>query len=341
MAQIHAYCGDTADSIWCQIVKDVTEQGIHGQRSRLGETAELLHAHIALSDIRERWILSRTPALNPAFAIAEVFWILAGHNESPFINHWNPTLPRFAGGGAEYHGAYGYRLRRHYGFDQIQRAYEVLSANPDSRQCVLQIWDPNWDLPNKDGSPRSEDIPCNLTSVLKVRNGRLEWLQVLRSNDLYRGLPYNIVQFTTLQEILAGWLGLEPGDYHQVSDSAHIYLSDNFRVDPVGVVEKNKDNLSLPRAVSSEAIARCVFVLDALSKGAIDRQRIVAHLSALDLPPAFRNLLAIASADSARRRGWSDEMVLLEEQCSSPVLRLAWRRWKARNNGLRSVGDSL
>lgn len=45
----------------------------------------------------------------------------------------------------------------------------------------------------------------------------------MRSNDVHRGLPYNVVQFTTLQEVMAGWLGLEVGGYHHWSDSLHLY----------------------------------------------------------------------------------------------------------------------
>ena len=61
------------------------------------------------------------------------------------------------------------------------------------------------------GNPSAEDIPCNLSSLLKIRKNQLEWMQINRSNDIYRGLPYNIVQFTTLQELMASWLGIEVG----------------------------------------------------------------------------------------------------------------------------------
>jgi len=56
-----------------------------------------------------------------------------------------------------------------------------------------------------------------------IRRGKLEWLQVMRSNDAVWGLPYNFIQFTSLQEILAGWLGVPIGSYNHVSDSLHVY----------------------------------------------------------------------------------------------------------------------
>ena len=79
------------------------------------------------------------------------------------------------------------------------------------------------DFPSDNGLPVADDIPCNICSMLKVRNGRLEWSQIMRSNDIFLGLPHNFVQFMTLQEVLAGWIGIEPGTYTHFADSLHLY----------------------------------------------------------------------------------------------------------------------
>ena len=193
------------------------------QASRAGDTCEALHVAIEIEDPSQHWVLSRSPAVNPAFGIAEVIWILAGSNDANILNYWFPGLPHFSGDGATYPGAYGYRLRRHFGLDQIHRAFDVLNANPDSRQVVLQYWDGRTDLPCSNGVAQTSDIPCNVISMLKVRDGRLDWTQVMRSSDVCRGLPYNFLQFTMLQEMFAGWLDLQLGRYHHWSDSLHAY----------------------------------------------------------------------------------------------------------------------
>ena len=192
---IRAFSGKTADDVWCQAISVLqSDEQCSFELSRLGSMREILHANLYIENPRERWVISRLPAINPAFAIAEVFWILAGSNDAKFINFWNPSLPRFAGNSDKYHGAYGYRIINQFGANQLERAYHALKNNPVSRQVVIQIWDARTDLPNESGAPTSSDIPCNLLSMLKVRDGKLEWTQVMRSNDLYRGTPYNIVQ---------------------------------------------------------------------------------------------------------------------------------------------------
>lgn len=246
---------ETADELWLKAAAWFEPGGpALEQESRAGGTAEVLRAALTLRDPRQRWIASRSPAMNPAFALAEVVWIICGRNDAAFLNYFNSRLAEFAGSGPTYHGAYGYRLRKHFGIDQLGDAWRALSANKDSRQIALQIWDCRADLPNEDGTPRAADIPCNVMALLKVRENRLDWTQIMRSNDLFRGLPHNIVQFSSIHEILAGWLNVEVGSYNHFSDSLHLYEKDGNVEDRISdcAPPRNTDSISLPKETSEE-----------------------------------------------------------------------------------------
>lgn len=216
----------SADTVWRQLAERVRADGSL-QTGRDQPTRELLHVAFTITDPRQRLVLARP--MNPAFAIAEVIWILAAANDVVFLRYWNLRMVRYVDEDRRVlHGAYGYRLgsrprlkdevenllchKVQYGtdrIDQLRAGAEALQHDADSRQVVLQIWDSALDLPSP--APRSRDVPCNVASHLLVRDGRLEWLQVMRSNDLVWGLPYNLVQWTTIQEVVAGWLGIEVG----------------------------------------------------------------------------------------------------------------------------------
>ena len=132
----------SADEAWLLAVDAIKDgTGVLRQNGRGGYTSELLHVTIHVHDSRQRWVVSRIPALSVAFAVVEVIGILNGRRDSAYLNFFNPLLPNFAGTGAEYHGAYGFRLRSSVGFDQLERASNALKANGDGRQIVLQIWD--------------------------------------------------------------------------------------------------------------------------------------------------------------------------------------------------------
>jgi thymidylate synthase len=302
------------------------------QVGRNGPTKEVMRVCFELTNPRERWVSSRRPAINPAFALAEVVWTVNGRNDSWFLNFWNTRLPEFAGRGSTYDGAYGHRLRVHHGSDQLIRAASALRCDSSSRQVVLQLWDARCDLPLSDASPTSPDIPCNVTALLKVREGRLDWLQVCRSNDIFLGLPYNFVQFTYLQEVIAGWIGVPPGVYTHLSDSLHLYERDLVRVRHArsNDVRPSDDIVSLPRAHSERLWLELARRTELLAKGAQSPQAHVSVCRWDDAPQSFQNMLHVLGAEAAWRRGWRFESKEIIEMCQSQLLSDLWAGWRDR-----------
>ena len=237
--------GRTANDVWRKATSMLLRQK-DTVEGRTGNVFEILHSFITIEEPRQKWIYDRVPPVSIAYALAELVWIMNGEDCSDVINFFNPQLEKFVGRGKFYHGAYGKRIRSHFGFDQLEKAYYTLQNVPESRQVVIQIYDTKEDFPIDNGKPRDDDIPCNICSMLKVRQGKLEWSQIMRSNDVLLGMPYNFIQFTGLQEILAGWLELDIGTYNHYSDSLHLYNRDISKVDIAEETPlENKDSLSL------------------------------------------------------------------------------------------------
>lgn len=322
----------SADSVWLQIATAFKNGEGCAQPSRAGETFEILHSAMSVSNPTERWITSRVPAINIAFAIAEVVWILRGRNDSSFLNYFNRQLPKFAGDYETYHGAYGYRIRMSLGIDQLERAYLALRSNPSSRQIVLQIWDGRIDLPDEDGKAASPDIPCNIVAILRTRNQKLEWMQVMRSNDMYRGLPYNIVQFTMLQEVMAGWLNVGIGEYNQISNSLHVYERDLLYIESSQEAPTifNTDSLAFPKDESDRCFQQLELSIERIIDPTIQGNSLVTMLQRCDLPMSFRNLLCILCAEGARRREDLDLINNLICECTNPVYKYLYGRWLTR-----------
>lgn len=180
-------------------------------------TTEVLGAHLCLTDPRRRFV-DAPPAriLNPAFAVAETLWILSG-SDGPWIFQYNRALTRYTDDG-RLQGAYGPRMRKWRGrIDQLDGVRRLLTRDPDSRQAVIQLFDPERDTRGH------RDVPCTLGYRFFLRAGRLHMHTSMRSQDLWLGFPYDIFAATVLQELLAGWLGAELGEYHHFVDSLHLY----------------------------------------------------------------------------------------------------------------------
>lgn len=293
---------------------------------------ELLHACFELKNPAKRWVTSRVPTLNIAFALAEVVWLVRGRNDAAFLNYFNRELPKFAGSGPTYHGAYGYRLRRSLGIDQLEKAYLALKGQPNSRQIVLQIWDGRKDLPHENGSPVSPDIPCNLVSMIKVREGRLEWSQVMRSNDLFLGWVHNVVQFTCLQEIMAGWLGLPTGSYHHFSDSLHVYERDIHHLQDINSdpFPDYDERLDLGKSQSDEAFCSLERLVDKVISSEYSSSSLLLEWKGIELPIAYANIACVIICEGLRRRGNKNKIFTVLDQCTNPTYTLLYTRWLNR-----------
>ena len=324
--------GLSADEVWKRLAQEFQRpDGSRSQNSQNGMTKEILHVAISISDPLQRWVTSRQPAINPAFALAEVVWIINGRHDLAFLEFWNKKLRNYVGPGPELHGAYGYRLRRRFGLDQLMRAYQALKHKPETRQVVLQIWDSGVDMPKPDGTPVSKDIPCNVMSILKVRDKKLEWLQIIRSNDMFFGVPYNLVQFTSLQEIIAGWLGIKCGTYNQISDSLHVYERNEKDIressTSTTLSAPNTDSLALPLEESKLTWRELEKRAEQMIDSALEESVLRKISQWKDAPQAYKNILFVLSAEAARRHKWKDTSNELITECTNPAMKELWIRW--------------
>lgn len=319
--------GKTANEVWKKAANMLFKQEtvLNG---RSGEVFELLHVFVSIENPRQKWVYDRIPPLSIGFALAELVWIMNGEERSEVINYWNPSLSKFAGNGDFYYGAYGKRIRSHFGFDQLEKAYYALQNIPESRQVVIQIYDVERDFPIDNGKPRSKDIPCNICSLLKVRDGKLEWSQIMRSNDILLGMPYNFVQFTSIQEILAGWLGLEVGSYNHYSDSLHLYCRD---INKIGIGKaqeiENLDSLSLGREESERVFKEIYDRMTALINASISDKEIFSLAQLKSEYIAYDNIMLMIAAYVAKKIQSHDLADELIRRCNNEVYVSMWNRW--------------
>lgn len=161
----------------------------------------------------------RRPRLNPSIGFAEGLQLVAGESHPKLLARIAPTFERFMEPDGSLHGAYGPRVM-HY----IRRVIRLLARDPDSRQAVVNIFDVALDLHQGDNAPK--DIPCTIALHFMLRNGKLILITRMRSNDVWLGLPYDVMQFTLLQIAMANALDVEPGIYYHSSNSMHLYDRD-------------------------------------------------------------------------------------------------------------------
>lgn len=212
------------------VINQYMMYSLDNDKSRAGDVKEILDFKTQITDPYKRCVGGWKRDINIFFLLAEAMWITLGRKDVEFLTFFNKNMAQFSDNGETFHAPYGFRLR-HWGvhsetssqgdlvgFDQVTSALRLLYDNPNTRQVVMSIWNPSFDL-----GVTTKDIPCNDMVMLKIRKGKLITTIQNRSNDLHWGLPTNVFQFSFLTEIMSACLGIELGTQTHNSQSLHIY----------------------------------------------------------------------------------------------------------------------
>lgn len=175
---------------------------------------------------------------NPFFHLLESIWMVAGSNKLKPLAELLPSFADFSDDGQVLNAAYGHRARHHFGFDQLMVAGTTLRMNPESRQAIVQLWEP-FDM-----AKETKDKACNTQLMFAVSplNQTLEMTVINRSNDaIWGGVSgANVVHLAYLFEVVAFIAGREPGCMHVFSNNLHIY-TDNPKASPLLDKYRNYD----------------------------------------------------------------------------------------------------
>ncbi len=199
------------------------------------ETRELHPFHATIEEPLKRTLLYPYRGNNPFATLFETVWVLGAlDNDITELAKYIPRAYDFSDDGKRWRAGYPERIRN-YGIresnhmwnsvDQFQYVYEKLKADSESRQAVINLWNPLLDDFNEDENLlQSKDYPCSQNLTFLIRNGKLDCTFYIRSNDAIFGCTaINLYEFTVMQEILAGLLGVEMGTFYYYINSLHIY----------------------------------------------------------------------------------------------------------------------
>lgn len=185
---------------------------------------------------RRRVLVNQTRDANPFFHLFEALWMLAGRNDLSFPQKFISTFGQFSDDGRTLHGAYGYRWRHYFGYDQLGMLVDTLRNDPKSRRAVLAMWDgghliepvgthvherlPDLFVAEQGG----KDVPCNTHAYFDTIGGKLNMTTCARGLDIVLGAyGANVVHMSVLLEYIAAMTGLEMGVLRQFANNYHAY----------------------------------------------------------------------------------------------------------------------
>lgn len=227
------------DEVYIHFSKQLEDADVCAPRGM--EIKEVIGAAFELMNPRNRLIYLSERDSSLHFNIGEFLWYLRGSNSLDIIRYYSKMYSKFSDDQQTLYGAYGTRIfgAQNGVKSQWEALIELLTKDPDTRQAVISIHEP------RDLSASSHDIPCTCTMQFLLRDGKLNCIVYMRSNDLYLGLPYDVFSFTMIQEVLAKRLNVKLGSYRHMVGSLHVYKQ-NYDQIAQCARSKSMDYVSMP-----------------------------------------------------------------------------------------------
>ena len=210
------------DRQYKKMLQNIVKNGVKEVNKRTGhETSALPGLSFSLDLQKDGFPLLSLRKIPTRIFIAEQIWFVSGARKpSIFLRDYTRIWDDFTNPGDVVTVAYGYRWRRHFGRDQLGLLLKLLKKDPSSRHGVVVTWDPASDGL---GGVAKSNIPCPYTFTVNIIGGRLNLLNVVRSNDMILGFPHDVAGFALLQLMIAQHLRVKPGIYTHIISNAHVY----------------------------------------------------------------------------------------------------------------------
>lgn len=211
-------------AVYRRLLSSTLYNGVEERNERTGRSVKSIGVPCSmLIDLRDGWLpVPGNRKVYPGTAAAELAWCLMGHRHTLWLKEqgchiWDKFLVE---GELNLRDAYGWRWRHAFGRDQIALLVKALQADPSDRRTWVSTWDPSVDGL---GAPLQPTVPCPVGWGVTIQADHVNIAVVLRSSDIFVGLPYDVMVYSLLLDSLSTMLGYKPGHLHVTLVHPHLY----------------------------------------------------------------------------------------------------------------------
>lgn len=167
--------------VWQKKVSEILTHPDYISRPRGMEVKEVISGHYEVQMPAYIDLVARK--VNVPFMFAEAAWIISGSNRLEDITPYMKVYENFSDDGVFLRGAYGPKVA-----DQLGYVVDSIEKDNDTRQAVINIW--------RERPGPSKDIPCTISMQFLLRNGELNMVTTMRSQDIVLGFTYDVFTFS-------------------------------------------------------------------------------------------------------------------------------------------------
>lgn len=170
-----------------------------------GAIHELLDVELVLRDPRKSVLSLPIRNMSRRYAAGELLCYIRGTNKKEDFAFYSKSWNKLANPDGTINSAYGYRMFHRIDNSNVPQSTEnrfhyaltQLLENPETKNAVIMLRD------DSDLDPEHQkDRCCTLCLCFNIRDGKLNCRTIMRSQDLWLGLPYDVFCFTRLMQIM-------------------------------------------------------------------------------------------------------------------------------------------
>jgi len=239
-------CGKNADEVFKKLSKLLVAEGFYSERLARGlKTRELAGTvHITLENPNEAVCKLPSRKMSYEYLQAEMDWYLSGSLFVDVIGKNAKMWKVLADSNGTVNSNYGFLalVEKWSGKSQLEWCISRLKKDVHTRQAVINYNQPRHKYDDV------KDFVCTISQQFIVRNGMLDTVVYMRSNDLIYGLSYDMPWFCYLLKKVAKETGLKVGKYEHIAASLHVYekhfntLKDMAGIKGLKLFSKNENN---------------------------------------------------------------------------------------------------
>ena len=304
----------TADECFVGTITDCLKLGERVESPK-DTSLDLLDYSTGFTQPRARIITNPLRPLNIVVAVARFTWMVGGNNRVHDIAYYEPKVGGFTDNGLTVPGScYGNRLfEPRPGLNQLVGVVDQLIRDPHTRRASAVVWAP------EDAVRQSNDIPCTFGVFFHVREERLLMQTIMRSNNAYRILPFNLFEFSMLQELVAAQIGRELGPYLHHAGSMHVYDNDGEMPNTRALADSPMGQSVVMDAMPHEnpmIMSNLLARYEADLRHSCNRKEFDAVLTKADalLQPYWRSLFGVLAMFTAAKRDYGLPDVEMNEK---------------------------
>lgn len=192
---------------------------------------EILGMKLVLTDPTSNIFTNDIRSVISNYLAGELQWYFSGSNKLEHIAEYSKFWTKLANADKTLNSAYGYQIfvdKNEHGLTEWEWVKQSIINDPDTRQACFKINKPAHSFIG------NKDYPCTMFGQFFVRDNELSLHITMRSNDIIKGLTYDLPFFTLLMRQLqlelreqSKFKYLELGNYIHNVNSFHLYTKDS------------------------------------------------------------------------------------------------------------------